>query len=280
LPDWVRRIAREPLIWFLLAGGALFALDARRSDPEGNRIVVTRQDQAHLADMWQAQTRRAPTPQELDMLIEQYIREEVLVREALRMGLDADDVIIRRRLVQKLEFLAGDLATAADPTEEELAEYFAQNRARYAEPERRSFAHVYFSADAREDARADAVAAQTKLGDDNWRAMGDPFMLRRNYADLSERQISDLFGAEFARGVFALPPAEGWQGPIRSSYGWHLVRLEDVRAPFTPKLDAVRARVLDDWRSQRRREAQDAWYEALRDGYRIEVESDASGTGP
>lgn len=276
MPGWVRRIVTEPLLWFLAAGALLFALDARRSDGGSDRIVVTREDQAHLADMWQAQTRRAPSRKELDMLIEQYIREEVLVREALRMGLDADDVIIRRRLVQKLEFLAGDLATAADPSDEELAEYFAENESRYREPERRSFAHVYFSADARGDAKNDAVLVQASLNDQNWRASGDPFMLRRNYADLSERQTSDLFGADFARAVFALPVGQGWQGPIRSSYGWHLVRVDGAREAFTPALEGVRRRVLEDWRSQQRREAQDAWYQALRDGYQIEVE-DAAG---
>ncbi len=272
MPGWLRRIVTEPLVGFLIAGAALFAVDAWRDDPGGARIVVTRENQAHLADIWQAQTRRPPTRRELDMLIEQYIREEVLVREALRMGLDNDDVIIRRRLVQKLEFLSGDIATATDPGEAELADYFAENQARYAEPERRSFAHVYFSADARPEARDDARRVLATLNDASWRAAGDPFMLRRNYAGLSRRQVSDLFGGEFAEGVFGLPADGAWHGPIRSSYGWHLVRVEDVRAAFTPQLDAVRRRVLEDWRSQRRREANDAWYQALRDGYEIEVE--------
>ncbi len=269
-------VVREPLLWFLVAGAVLFTVDALRAPDDPAHIEVTAADQAHLADMWFTQARRPPTPEEMDMLIEQRIREEVLVREALRLGLDQDDVIIRRRLVQKLEFLAGDLATAVDPDAAELSEFYAANAARYAEPRRLSFAHVYFSPDRRDDAPGDARAQLAAgLGEDSWRASGDPFMLRRNYVALSERQVGDLFGREFAAALFALqadPSEPGWQGPIKSGYGWHLVRIDAVRDAFQPDLADVRERVLEDWRSERRREANNSWYQALREGYEIEVQ--------
>lgn len=259
----MQRLLHEPLLYFLLAGAGIFALGEFMPDRDDYIIEVTAAERARLNDQWQAQMDRAPAERELAGLIEQWIREEILYREALRMGLDRDDIIIRRRLAQKLNFLTEDVATNAVPSAEELLTFYHENSDRYQVPERFSFKHRYFSAERRANAQVDATAA---LSDESIR--GDAFMLQLAYLERSERDIADLFGSEFAAALRELPEG-GWQGPIRSAYGWHVVHIEQRIASRLPSFDEVARKVAIDHKQNLRRVANERYYEALRSRYEI-----------
>lgn len=268
----LQRVLREPLLYFLLVGGLLFVLADRFGGDELYRIAVTPAERTRLADQWQAQMGRPPTDAELDALVEQWTREEIYYREALAMGLDANDVIVRRRLVQKLTFLTEDLATAEPPDEAVLRGYYDAHADRYAEPARFSFVHRYFSKDLRPHAEQDARAALAALnateGNTDAIPEGDPFILQRAYLERSRQQIGELFGREFAAALADLPVGS-WQGPIPSAYGWHLVKLEQRRPSRPLRFEEVAGEAAADYREEQRREANERFYRSLRDRYQV-----------
>src|ERR1700746_2622433 len=169
-PSLVRRWLREPLVHFLLAGALIFATyellspAADRTD-RANQIVLTKDDLRQLAVHWLAQGRPAPTADEMRELVEQRVSEEILSREAVALGLDKDDEIIKRRLAQKMNFLAEDIAALQNPSDAELRAWYAQNSGRFALPSRTSFHHLYFSADRGSGARNAAAMALTRIAD-------------------------------------------------------------------------------------------------------------------
>lgn len=260
----MQRLLNEPLLYFVVAGAGIFALGEFVANDDENYIIeVTDAERARLKDQWQAQTDRAPAERELDGLIEKWIREEIYYREALRMGLDRDDIIIRRRLAQKLNFLTEDVATTATPSAEALQAYFRENGDRYQLPERFSFRHRYFSTERRANAKLDATAA---LGDETMD--GDPSLLQLTYVERTEQDIAHLFGTEFAAALKKLPE-DGWQGPIRSAYGWHLVTIEKRTRSRMPSFDEVAGEVALDHQNYLRRLANERYYETLRSRYEI-----------
>ena len=178
-------------------------------------------------------------------------------------GLDANDTIVRRRLVQKLTFLTEDLSTAQEPTAAELEAYFDQHTQRYALPRRVTFRHRYFSTDRRQTAEQDARAALTDES-----AAGDPFMLQRAYAERNERDVANLFGQTFAAEIFALEPG-AWRGPVRSAFGWHAVWVERFSPATARPLEQVRSRVLADLQMQRRQDANTRYAQDLLERYEV-----------
>ena len=256
---------KDPLIAFLGLGAALFAAAILlEGDASDTVINVDDAEMNRLTQQWNAQMGRSPTAEELEGLIESFIQEEIYFREALRLSLDQGDIIVRRRLVQKLNFLTEDIAASQAPTDAELRAFHDANAERYRLPARYSFRHRYFSTDRRADAKADAEAALL-----NPEAKGDPFMLQRAYAERSERAIGDLFGRAFAKALAQLSPSPDWQGPLRSAYGWHLVQLEQALPEAQPPFGEVAGRVATDWAAERREQANAAYYEALRSRYEV-----------
>lgn len=274
------KFVKDPLIIFLLFGVLIFAAqrlwDTGSADT-GHQIDITPGLQNRILDQWQAQMGRAPTPDEASGLLEQWIKEEIYYREAKTLGLDDNDTIIRRRLAQKLTFLNEDLANAQSPGTEELEAFFLENAADYAEPARFSFEHRYFSSDRRDDAQQDAEAARSSET-----ITGDPFILHRSYSNRSARELADLFGREFATSLAGLDTdsADHWQGPIRSAYGWHLIRLSERTAPRNPPLGEVADAVLRDFQQQRRQQANEAFYQQLRSRYDIQLIAPATEVTP
>ena len=272
----MKALLKNPLVHFVAIGAVILLLygllRGSRVD-DTRRIEVSEQRIARLREMWLAQWKRPPTEAELDGLIDSFIREEVLYREALAMGLDRDDTVVRRRLAQKIEFLADDLATRSEPLPEELERFLEDNLERYQIPGRVSFSHIYFSADRRGEAfESDALDALQKIEagaspDEH----GDPFMLQRDYPSRSEREVAELFGSEFAESLFTLS-AGSWQGPVRSSYGAHLVLVRERTESRAPELADVSDRVKNDLLSERRRAANEALVESLKERYQIVVE--------
>ena len=175
-------VFKSPLLHFMVLGVLVFLLYsffASRQPRESEEIVVSAQQIELLASMWQKQWRRPPTQQELDGLIQSYIREEVLYRQALSMGLDRDDTVIRRRLAQKIEFLAQDLAAQVEPTDQELRNYFVENPEKFEVPPRITFQHVYINLDQRGDSaetEAELILSELRAGGDP-RQLGDRFLL-------------------------------------------------------------------------------------------------------
>ncbi len=267
-----KRWLQDPLLAFLALGAAVFAGGALLDGADAAQTILVDQAEINrLQEQWRAQLGRAPSEDELKGLIEQFVREEIYYREALRLSLDQGDVIVRRRLVQKLTFLTEDIATGQPPGEAELRAFHEANADRYRLPARYSFRHRYFSADRREDAKADALAALTDPA-----APADPFMLQRAYAERSLREIGDLFGRDFAAALTNLAVSPDWQGPLPSAYGWHLVQVEKVLPEALPSFAQVQARVANDLNAERREQANAAYYKQLRSRYQV-VPPEAGG---
>jgi peptidyl-prolyl cis-trans isomerase C len=267
----VKRWSREPLLLFVVIGAAVFggyaALHPDSGRPESSkRIDLTAEDLRQLQIAFVAQWNRPPTPEEVAGLVEMRIREEVLYREALALGLDKEDTIVRRRMVQKMEFLSEDLANAREPTTEELRVWFEQNAQRFALAPRATFRHLYFSPDARGPVvREDAARALQKLAGEPEEsplaaALTDRFMFQDYYGDRSPEQLSKEFGQKFARAIFQLEPG-AWRGPIESGFGWHLIWIDSITPARVPAFEEVETDVrdawTDDWHAEVRRKAYD-----------------------
>ena len=274
---------REPLVQFIALGVALFALYGvlGGGSPDAGadkRVDVTQAEIGWLAERWTRQWQRPPTETELRGLVDSYVREEVLYREALAMGLDRDDAVVRRRMVQKLELLTE--AVQAPPTEQQLQAYFQENLDRYHIPEGRSFTHIYFNADQRGDAVfADAERVLEQLGatpQPPTRApeRGDRFLLQYDYRLHTQAEVGRLFGSRFAEALFEVDP-ESWQGPIQSGYGLHLVYVSGVSPEAVPDFEAVRNRVLVDYETSQRHEIKEALYRSLSSGYEVVIDEEA-----
>ncbi len=281
-PDRMPRWLRDPLVVFVLLGIGVFALDGWLAGSETARpvIEITPAEVERLRARWIAQWGREPTEPELQTLIDQAVDEEVLYREALRLGLDRDDAIVRRRLAQKLTFILEDAGATGPPPQAEVEEYYARHAERYRRPGRTTFDHVFLSGDSRTDPAGDATAllAEVRAGDGSgWQRMGDPFMLARAYANRSDQEIAGLFGGGFADAVSELPVGN-WSGPVESTYGVHLVRVNGRTAPRAPALAEVRDRVVADLREERRRERSLAAYQELREDYEVRLPATAAGT--
>jgi peptidyl-prolyl cis-trans isomerase C len=275
----LRHILREPLLHFLIAGIVLFVV-YRALNPvsveraASNEIRVTEDDLRQIAATWLAQGRPPPTPEQMKNLVEMKVREEIYFREAQALGLEKNDTIVKRRLAQKMEFLAEDLSDIGDPAPDELKAWFEKNAERFATAPRASFRHLYFSPDRRgARAREDAAQALEKIrgeASDSPIAVGlaDAFMFQDYLGDRAFDQLAGIFGQGFAQSLFALAPGS-WQGPIASGYGWHLVWIDAMEPSRIPAFEAVEPQVERDWVAERRAENKRKLYEALRARYEV-----------
>jgi hypothetical protein len=273
----LQKILREPLLHFLVLAAGLFLLYGVIAEPaaeRSERIVVTEAKIGNLAEVFERTWRRPPTPAELDGLIEDHIKEEIFYREALALGLDRDDAVIRRQLRLKMQFISEDVAPPAEPTEVEVRAWLAEHADRFRNPSRISFTQVYLSPDRRgEDAWSDAERLLVALntGQSDPAEAGDPLLLEQDYRDLGAPDVERLLGQAFAARVAELPVGR-WAGPVESGYGLHLVFVHERTPARLPDLDEIRDAVTWEWRAARREEANRAFYEALRARYEVTVE--------
>ncbi|MGB8169964.1 MAG: peptidylprolyl isomerase [Chthoniobacteraceae bacterium] len=274
---------KEPLSHFFVLGAAIFAIHAwrRGGDTDGKvesarRIEVNSAAITWLREGFTRQWHRAPDAEELRGLVNDHLREEVLYREALAMGLDRDDSIVRRRMAQKMEFLTQDIAGVVEPDNAALRKFFEQNAVRYAKAARVSFRHVFFSKERRGvKLDADAGEALAALGNGaSDESMGDPFLREYEFKDASADEIATALGREFAEKVAAMPAGE-WRGPVASSYGVHLVRVSGRAEPQPVAFEAVRDAVARDFSDERRRTTDRDFFERLKAQYRITVDEAA-----
>ncbi|WP_379553944.1 peptidyl-prolyl cis-trans isomerase [Qipengyuania sp. DGS5-3] len=266
----IHRALRDPLVHFLIAGAALFAFFAWRGtevDPASRSITVTREAQAGLSLQFERAIQRPPTDAELDGLVDRWVRDEVLYREAIRLGLDQEDAVVRRRLAQKMDGLAGAEAETERPSEATLDAWLAENPERFAADVSYSFDQLWF--DSEEAANAGLEAAQ---GGAAWQQLGREISLPASAENVAKRSLEAQFGEEFIAGLSELEPANGWSGPITSGFGWHVVRLRERTLGDVPPLDEIRGRVEDDWRTVTIAERRERGYQVLRDAYDVTVE--------
>ena len=257
------RLLRDPLVHFLIAGAALFSLlswAGEDADPSSRSIAVTPEVQAGLALRFEAVMRRAPTDAELDGLIQNWVREEVLYREALRLGLDGDDAVVRKRLASKMDQLASAQAEIEAPSDLVLAEWRRSHPERFAEGTSFTFRQAYF---AKEDAMQAALEGAEPIS-------GQATALPGRMVGADMRAITERFGSAFADRIAGL----GLGGPaqVESGLGFHLVTIEAIEEGRLPPLEDIRERVESDWRSSTIAARRKAAFDVLREAYTVEIE--------
>lgn len=283
MTNGLRKILSEPLLHFFVVGALvfggyrLFVAEPEQAAADPQLIELTENDVQQLAISWLAQGRPTPSPEELKSLVDQKVTEEILSREAVAFGLDQDDQIIKRRLAQKMDFLAADLAGLEEPTDAQLAEWYSKNSDGFALPPHASFRHLYFSPDKRgnDGAQRDATAALAALTGKpadapEGLALSDPFMLRSFYGDATPAQTAKEFGPGFAEALFGLKPG-AWQGPVQSGYGWHLVWVESIEPGRVPLYEEVKPDVKAAWLDARYREVKRNALAEMRTRYKVVV---------
>lgn len=257
-PGWTR----EPLVHFLALGALLYVAltwSGSPPDPASRVISVDAGQRAQLALGFERVMGRAPTDAELDERIARHVREEVLYREALRLGLDQDDAVVRQRMAAKMDMTASTAAELAEPNEAALRAWLKANRDRYVGTRLVSFNQRLYPSEAA--ARA-ALASGT-----DW---GTPTSLPPAMTDTPMREVEARFGKQFADGLAGIAPASKWQGPIPSGFGWHILRLT-ARAEAAADFDMLRPRLVNDWRAEQIAQAKERAYEILRSAYRVDI---------
>jgi hypothetical protein len=288
MTDRRHRWTKEPLFHFLVLGVLLFLAFALWSPgsgtASGRRIVVDDALVGHLAETFALTWQRGPTENELAALVDDHVKEEILYREAVALGLDEDDVVVRRRLRQKMEFLSEDVALMAEPSDDELEAYLAAHPDDFRVAALVSFRHVYLSPE-RRGASLDRDAARiletlrdgdTESGKDA--ALGDPFLLPSHFEQLAVSDVAEQLGASFAAEL-ERQPTNVWSGPLRSEYGLHLVLVTERVEARLPPFGEIRDAVEREWRAEKRLEANEAFYAKLRERYIVEMEISADKGG-
>jgi hypothetical protein len=284
-------LLREPLLHFLLIGIGMFVLYSLVGDGDSGaprEIVVSEARVEALAESFAATWMRPPTSAETKGLVDDFIAEEIYYREAIAMGLDQDDTIVRRRLRQKLEFISDDTAAAVEPTDAELREYLGKHPEKFVSPAALTFQQVYFSTERRgEAASRQAEQLLTELqagrGIENLDDAGDPSLLPRVMQSASLQDVGNAFGDEFAAQLEEAPVGQ-WAGLLQSGFGVHLVKVDWRETGSLPTLEQIRPVVLREWQSAYRNQANQKFLNDLRAQYEIRIERPAAAlfepTGP
>ncbi len=271
IPRW----ARDPLVHFLLFGGALFAFFAWRGDslpPDSRTISVSREVQAGLSLQFERSLQRAPTDAELQGLIDRWVRDEVLYREALRLGLDQDDAVVRRRLAKKMDGLAGAQAEIAEPSDAVLKDWLKANSSQFETGTRYSFDQLYFSSESAAKAALQALGKRPAEADEaRAPALGEAIALPASVSGRRQSDVESQFGQQFLSGMRSLSVSQNWQGPLVSGFGWHLVKLREAKGGRLPPFAEIRSRVEAEWRNDTIAERRGQAYDLLRGEYTVEV---------
>lgn len=277
------KILREPLVQFFFLGGLIYfayALLSPETEEDTSRsIVVNKSKVEWMQGSWEKRWNRLPTQEELDGVIEQYVKETILYNEAIKMGLDKDDGVIRRRLAQKVEFLAKDLVVYNPPSEEDLKKYYDGHQDKYTPDATYTFMQIYFNPDKRENTtlddanKAKEILNKERSNTQDLTRFGDNFMVDSYFEANSELQIRKNFGTGFTQSLLKLEPGK-WHGTILSGYGVHLVYLKEIVTPPATPFSQIKDVVTQDWTSERRKNLNEEFYAALKETYDIVVEDE------
>jgi hypothetical protein len=273
-----RTLLGEPMLHFLLIGIVLFAAyrwitpgESARSD-----IVITQGVVDDLVAQHVAARGREPSATELTHLIESYVHDEILYREGVRLGLDRDDIVVKRRVRQKIEIIAEENASTRAPTDADLSAYLAANAARFLQPAVLTFEQVFLgeSISSPRVVRAAAGTREALRNGTDPGQLGKPTLLPRWMTHTPADLVARDFGASFAAALEKVPIGE-WTGPIDSSFGAHYVRVSDRTPAMSPPLAAVRDRVVREWENERRQRALNDAYVEMRGRYKVSIEAES-----
>lgn len=261
---------KEPLLHFLLAGGLLFAVYGSLNREEINTpetIRITASEINWLKETWARQWQRPPAEDEMRGLITGYLKEVLLAREAKEMGLAENDTVIRRRLAQKMEFLIEDTARIAEPGDDELRKFQVANADRYRSPTRASFQQIFFKTEAA------AKKGLTQVASRQPDELGDSSMLERTHVAVEMQAITSQFGEQFGRSIFSLEEGK-WSGPVASSYGYHVVRIEAFQQGGPQAFETARSQVLNDWQRDQQGKAEARLLSELQKKYKVVIDGE------
>ncbi|MGB8091412.1 MAG: peptidylprolyl isomerase [Pseudolabrys sp.] len=279
----LRRLLKEPLVHFLALALVIFAVYGVINTSEAekpDRIVITGPKIEQIAGLFAKAWQRPPTVAELKGLIDDYVKEEILVREALALRLDKDDTVIRRRLRLKMEFLSDAESEALSPTEAELGAYLRANPGKFEIDPMIAFRQIYLNPERRggrldQDAVSILEVLRSGARPDP-SALGDSTLLPSELPTTSKSSIGEIFGREFAEALRNSTPGQ-WSGPIKSAFGFHIVRVSDYKTGRIPDLDEVRNAVAREWANERRKAREDARFSELLKRYQVVIQN-APGT--
>lgn len=274
-------LLREPLLHFLVIGAGLFFLFSQINNTQvetDHRIIITQANLDRLATLWLKRMGRPPSAQEREQQLEHYIREQVLYREAMTMGLDQDDVIVSRRLAQKMEYLFNDLSFIPEPSETELVTFLSEHASQFTLPATITFSQIFLDPRERnQEINKDAEQLLEQLKETKTIVdtinLGDRSLLPYKFTEERQNEINSMFGAAFTNQVFSLP-ISSWQGPVASEYGLHLIYITARTENRLPSLAEIRDRVASEWRSTKQHEANEIFYQSLYQRYEIILDDD------
>jgi hypothetical protein len=275
----MKRILREPLLHFLLLGTVIFAaygFVSKRGSNEPDKIVISKGQIAAMTEGFARTWRRPPTRDELEGLIKDRVQEEVYCREAMALGLDKEDTVIRRRLRQKMEFVSDDVAALAEPTDDELSAFLKSHADTFRVQRQFTFSHVYLNPERHgENLARDTAQLLARLQQAGDKAdiseLGDSFLFEHKFQSLPASEIVKQFGEKFATKLGELSPGQ-WHGPIESGYGVHLVWINERTEGRLPALAEVRDAVRREWGTARRLESNEKFYQELLKRYTVTIE--------
>lgn len=273
LKNWLFRWFKEPVVHFLIAGGGLFALYNVMNPEQPRRaqvVMITEQELNWVRQTWTAQWQRQPDEREFLGLVAGYLKETLLAREAHELGMAQDDVVVRRRLAQKMEFLVQDTARLRLPEEMVLRQYYQVHINRYHPPEKVAFNQIFFTSPERANAALASIEsnARDSLRDPSI-YLGDPSVLPSELSLSDAQAINSQFGPGFSQQIFGLE-LDQWQGPVMSAYGAHLVRITHRPAPDAHTFEAARARVVSDWQNAQQERVEQDYLRSLIKKYDIQ----------
>jgi len=273
----MRRLLGEPMLHFLLIGIALFGAYRWMSpgDSGRGRIAITQGVVDDLVTQHVAARGRQPSPTELNHLIESYVRDEILYREGVRLGLERDDIVVKRRVRQKIEMIAEEEASTGAPTDADLSAYLTANQARFVQPAILTFEQVFIGESTSHPAvvHAAAVTREALRKGADPEELGKPTLLPHRMTRTPADLVARDFGASFAAALEKVPVGE-WVGPIDSSFGAHYVRVSDRTPAVAPQLAAVRDHVVREWENERRQRARNDAYTKMRGEYQVSIETE------
>ena len=272
----IRTLLGEPMLHFLLLGIALFGTyrGMAPGDSTGGEIIITQGVVADLVTQHVAARGREPSTTELNHLIESYVHDEILYREGVRLGLDRDDIVVKRRVRQKIEIIAEEDASTRAPTDADLSAYLVANQARFARPAILTFEQLFLgeSSSSPRVVHAVAVTGRALRNGTDAEHLGKPTLLPRRMTQTPSDLVARAFGAPFADALEKVPVGK-WAGPIDSSFGAHYVRVSDRTPAAAPSLAAVHDQVVREWENERRQRARSEAYARMRGGYEVTIEA-------
>ncbi len=262
---------KQRLFIFLVLGILILIADLIFNDENDNKITIFESEINSLIGTWVNQVGREPTLQEVDGIIKQLLDEEILYREAIKLGLDKNDIIIKRRLAQKIGFLRQE-ADSSLPSEEQVSDFYNQNIDKYFVGKRITFSHIYFSAKQTDKVEAEKALNLIRSGSSETE-FGEPFLLGKNFSSKSISEIERSFGKQFSEDIQNIIPKE-WSGPINSEYGSHLIFVNSISDSFTPTLKEINNIVINDVILEKQNNSVKEYIKELRNKYQIEILAD------